>query len=846
MSDLRNITIRQKELLAELENEVKHIENSDLTKENARLKAELEKLNIEYEKSAQAAESLSQQNTGLKNALYEQVYNEKVKIVHTTKEKLEIYFKSLFEGQQNRLSALECSIKSRIEHMTNALHENNVGLDTEISRKLGELAEQVNVQITETRARYAQTHGAFSENEHDEFERLKQELTTESQILAITKKNNVERFVGLNLLNIIGILLIIIGVITAAHYTYVQLPDTLKGVMMFVLGAIMLAAGELLNRKKPNVFSLGITAGGVGVLYTALAISYFGLEILGMYPALALCALITAVTFILSTRYNSQTILAIALVGGYLPLFSIIDGNSLPMLYGAMAYFVVLNLLALMVAFKRKWTIATYVGMSLNIIATVVISVIMSSSDIKALLHNKFITVAYVMFAFLVYSAVPIISTYKERLRFKKSDAVLLSINTFFSSLIMYLLFYSFSWNDATGLLSIAFAAIYLLLGHLLEKNFSGEKHVQALFYLTGLTFVVLIIPFQFGSAWLTLGWLAQGVALTTYGILKEQKHFKIAGYIINGLCMWAFLFLDLTLRVNFLFSWKYFAVTIGSLIILGAYMYKKTLSSGWQKTYKCIAIINLWIYALYICSELNDLLYRVTQSAQRFYNIDYLVSALAILLTFSIAYAAPRIKVLSDIGTKIISIILYILGLFWLFGLNSWSTPYYAEAPLGVAIIGSAALALISLLSVFAVSDFIKLIVLDRKLGVEWYPLIVSLYFIIILTQNLIAQYALSFASAWLSIVYILTALAWILFGFVKRYSFIRRAGLGLSLFAVAKLFLVDLAVLTQGYRIISYFALGVSLVAISFVYQYFSKRLELKIGVESDVEQSDVSENN
>ena len=69
-------------------------------------------------------------------------------------------------------------------------------------------------------------------------------------------------------------------------------------------------------------------------------------------------------------------------------------------------------------------------------------------------------------------------------------------------------------------------------------------------------------------------------------------------------------------------------------------------------------------------------------------------------------------------------------------------------------------------------------------------------------------------------------------MFGFARRYVFIRRFGLGMAALSVVKLFLVDLASLTEGYRILSYFALGVTLIAISFVYQFFSKRLELDVG--------------
>jgi uncharacterized membrane protein len=58
------------------------------------------------------------------------------------------------------------------------------------------------------------------------------------------------------------------------------------------------------------------------------------------------------------------------------------------------------------------------------------------------------------------------------------------------------------------------------------------------------------------------------------------------------------------------------------------------------------------------------------------------------------------------------------------------------------------------------------------------------------------------------------------------------RKFGLGLAISAVVKLFIIDLSHLTSGYRIVSYFALGITLVAISFVYQYFNKRLDIKIG--------------
>ncbi|HOP99581.1 MAG TPA: DUF2339 domain-containing protein, partial [Acetivibrio clariflavus] len=100
----------------------------------------------------------------------------------------------------------------------------------------------------------------------------------------------------------------------------------------------------------------------------------------------------------------------------------------------------------------------------------------------------------------------------------------MLGINTFISSIIMHSTFYRLELDKFTGLLSFLFAVVYLFMWKIVEIKFNGEKHAAALFYLTGLTFAVLVVPFQFGKAWVSLGWLVEGVLLTTYGILKREK----------------------------------------------------------------------------------------------------------------------------------------------------------------------------------------------------------------------------------------------------------------------------------------------------------------------------------
>jgi len=841
VDNLKNILANQREIISNLESEISNIEATDLVTENQNLKTELTKYQVFLETEKAHNLKISEENKNLKNALYEQFYDEKLHMLNSTSKRMDAYYKSNIEGEINRLTSFEMSVKNRIEEMTSVLKKNRIDLQDDVYVKLEGLRNLLNVKITVAREELQRSSSALIENRTAEFEKLKQEQVTEEEIKGRVKQNNIESFIGLNIINKLGILLLIIGVIAASQFTYFKLPDTLKCMFAFIIGVGLLITGEILNRKKANVFSLGITSGGIAILYVALALSFFKFEILGMYPALGLCVLITIGAFVLSQWYNSQTISAFAMIGGYLPLFSIAGNKT--MVYGAMIYFVILNILALLISVNKKWIATAYMGFTLNVIGTIYISSIMFDGRLSntPFSIDDFITNLYIAFAFIIYTLIPVLGSFKKKLSFKNSDIVLLAMNTLISSLFLYFAFYIVNLSDFTGLLAIVFAVVYVSLGKFIETFMTKEQKARALFYITGLTFVVLIIPFQFGKVWLSLGWLIEGVTLLSYGIYKEIKGFKRAGTVISSFCLGAFILFDIHNYDSSLFVYKYLAITAGSIIVLGTLIYKKNLAGELTRVYKYATAINVLIFSLYIIGyklrvHLSELL------SNSSFELDYIISAAMILVSFAFAYIIPRIRILSDNIMKGISIAIYVIGLISLFFLN-FNSPvkgYLNEVPLNITIIGTIELAVVTLLSVLVVRDLILCLVTERKLGIEWYPFLLSLYFVVILSQNLITQFNLEFNNAVITIIYLITALLWIIFGFIKRYVFIRRFGLGLCMLAVVKLFIIDLSFLSQGFRIVSYFVFGMTLIAISFVYQYFNKRIDMISEVKADDKKS------
>lgn len=81
--------------------------------------------------------------------------------------------------------------------------------------------------------------------------------------------------------------------------------------------------------------------------------------------------------------------------------------------------------------------------------------------------------------------------------------------------------------------------------------------------------------------------------------------------------------------------------------------------------------------------------------------------------------------------------------------------------------------------------------------------------------TQQIIFQRNLSFSAIWLAY-----GAGLMIFGFWRASSFVRWQALVLIAFTIGKVFLYDVSELQQGYRIVSFIALGVVLMGLSYVY--------------------------
>ncbi|MHA0856851.1 DUF2339 domain-containing protein [Paenibacillus sp. CMAA1364] len=829
---LFHIQDSQNKLSKEVQALVREYESQDVMIENEKLREKTKEYQLRLTTLQEKAGRLETENVKIRTALSEQIMNEKLNIIHVTQEKLDTYFARNSGEHVNRLNAFEHQAKTGVHRMyERATHHLNEDKE-EMTGKIAQISNELQHKMMIQRERLIADEKRLQQQVKSGLDQLASEEVTEEVMQRRIKQNQFEMKIGLNWLNKVAILLIILAVGTSFKMMYSGwFNGYMKASTFFLLGVLMLVGGEWLFRKKKQTFALGLLGGGISVLYGSIFYSYFLLDIINIYAGLGLSVLVSLTAVLLALRYHSKTIISLGLVGGYLPLFSYMGAFGLEgkAVYIAMCYLILLNVSILLVSFRKRWVIVNYISFLFNVPCMIALIGLSNSQSISML---------YVVVTFMMYLGITLGYPLKQLSKLSWWDFSLLALNTFISCSALYILFVAAEWDNYHGLLALVFCLVYFGLGRFMEKYMQQEKQTILLFYATSLTFAVLMIPFQFGAEWVSIGWLIEGVLLTIYGSLNRFKTLERAGWGILALCLGSFFIFDIFINVigyaGDYFDLKYSFVTVGMLLVTWYYaiqqhtkvanLYSRPIEAQLVTVFKYITLLNVWFYLMY---EMGNLYQHWVP--WEFSHYDFYRLLLIATITIGLAYALSKATVLYDRVVKYYTLALYVIGyLFCLiitlstpvlhsnYGYNT-ATEYIA---LGI-LVG------INLLVFFSIRDVLIALIRQQYKSIELYPMIMGVYLLGLLTSFLVVQFQLEEIGLLFSLLYLLLAIVYIAFGFRYRYVYIRRLGLGLTLVATGKLILYDLSFLSTGSTIIAYFTFGLVLLGISYGYQTVSSRM-------------------
>ncbi len=174
---------------------------------------------------------------------------------------------------------------------------------------------------------------------------------------------------GVTVINRIGAVTVAIGIIFFFKYAVDEhLMGAGAGVILGVLfGAVLIAAGDWLNKREQFVFAQGISGCGLASLYISLYASFAFYQLIPEAAAFAALLAVCAVAVALSIRYKSSAIALLGFIGALITPILLRRPESAPWL--EFAYILLVNATGIFIAMRHRWPILAGVAGPLSVAA---------------------------------------------------------------------------------------------------------------------------------------------------------------------------------------------------------------------------------------------------------------------------------------------------------------------------------------------------------------------------------------------------------------------------------------------------------------------------------------------
>ncbi len=633
---------------------------------------------------------------------------------------------------------------------------------------------------------------------------------------------NWEWLLGGNWLARIGIVAIIFGVAFFISLAIDRgwLGEAERVILGVVAGLVFLGAGEYFRRRY-SVWAQTVTGGGIAILYLSVygAFALYGL--ISTELAFGAFALITLAGALLSLRHEAVGVAVLSIFGGFATPLLLRD--QLPDQRLLLAYVLVLDVGVLALAGFRNWRWFTLLGWAG--------SLILFAFWQQELEPSTELAQVGITAIFLVFAGATIAFHIVRQQAAGIADLALVTLNAAGYYGISYWLMND-PYRDWMGGFTAAVAAFYVLLAAACRMR--GPEQLNLTLFSAGLAvvFAVIAVPVQLGGPWISVAWGIEALVLVGMSFPLRMRELRWAGYtmfVVSGGWLLAAdtpgaLAEDLTPFYNE-YTISYAAAIV--LPILGAYLLhlrRGHLEPGEEAVIPFMAlraaifvaaiipvqVDGAWIAVAWAVESVLALLLsvRLRMVELRWFAYGLLAAMLVRLLWLD------TISVDSETFRPVLNwrFLAFAAGIAVLYA-SGWLSHRSLEEtdPSPVALWENRA----ALPALLAFANFATLWLLSAE----------------ILASADSALFDLSrdasenVASLGLSLLWAVYAAVLISLGVIRRWRWVRLAGLALLAVPVVKLFAYDSQTLEQEYRVIAFIALGLILLAGGLLYQRYSR---------------------
>jgi uncharacterized membrane protein len=271
-----------------------------------------------------------------------------------------------------------------------------------------------------------------------------------------------------------------------------------------IAGAAVVVWSERFRRHNFPAFAYALKAVGSGALYLSLWAAFQLYHLLPASAALGAMILVTAWNAFMAWSQNSELLAAYALAGGFAtPLLLSSGGNHEIFLF---TYILALDIATVILIRLKLWprlllgafpaTVAFYIGWYINWYGTF------------GMREPVAITTLFIALFFATF-ILPSICNRKTETGSSILEIFLPLANATFVALALYSIFEDAAHHAFLPWLAVLLAAIYLGLMRVRQTRVTSAVHLAI-----AVVFLTIAIPLKASGRWITIGWLAEGVAL--------------------------------------------------------------------------------------------------------------------------------------------------------------------------------------------------------------------------------------------------------------------------------------------------------------------------------------------
>ena len=681
------------------------------------------------------------------------------------------------------------------------------------------------------------------------------------------KNPDLEKFIGENLINKIGVLILVLGVSYFVKFAidknWINEPARV-GIGILAGSLVLFVAHKLRTKYAP--FSSVLVAGAIAIYYFTIAIAFHEYQLFGQTVAFVIMVAITAFSCLISLSYSRMELAILSLIGGFLVPFMISTGSGNYVVL--FTYIAILDIGILAMAYFKKWQ-------PLHILAFVLTTLLFGSWVVREVYSDAPHYQGALLFGFifyLIFLLTNMINNLRTKGTFSWAQLSMLTINTFVFYGVGVLVLTAYK-PEFLGLFTAFLAVLNLGYALLLYKKFGLDKNAVYLLIGLTLTFITLAVPVQFSGNNITVFWAVEAVLLMWLAQKSQVKSYRFAAVVVQllmlvSLLMDWFTYFDDISELNVILNPIFITgiMVVGSLVGVAFLLQRETdklVQFGLvfnPVAYRKIAVVaaigigyfvGLFetghqafehfgkdaasaitvLYHLIFFGVLSFVLYRNRPNYDKLINVLAIANIIAFALFFSmIPFSEHRGNVATgSVGHMAYYLHLVSLVIIGYFCYLVYSTNYKQRVfpvfkhPL--AIWGSVAL-LVFIASSEVVLQGLQF--MDFPLDPQQYTFVnekgqleADYYRKIDAARALIGKGSNKIVKTGFPVLWGILAFVFLLVGIKKQLKQLRIIALSLLGITIVKLFVYDISNVSETGKIIAFILLGVLVLVISFVYQ-------------------------